>query len=48
LKVKHYSYLESLFAQWGVKEGDLSNGFGDCLPNQDAALREGEIENRVR
>jgi hypothetical protein len=22
-------------ARWGVKEGDLSNGLGDCLPNWD-------------
>jgi hypothetical protein len=42
-KSKHCSYLEILYSQWGVEEGNLSNGLGDCLPNWDLTL--GEVKS---
>jgi hypothetical protein len=41
-KGKGHSYLELLDSRWGVEEGDLGNGLGDCLPNQDFPLEGGE------
>jgi hypothetical protein len=35
-----------LYIWWGLKEGDLSNGLGDCLPKWDVSFGEGEIGNR--
>jgi hypothetical protein len=35
------SYLECLDSRWGVEKGDLGNGLGDCLPNQDFPLEGG-------
>jgi hypothetical protein len=42
-KFKCCGYLKRLYTRWGVEEGDLSNGLGDCLPNWDVTLGEGEI-----
>jgi hypothetical protein len=42
-RVSVAGYLESLYSWWGVEEGDLSDGLGDCLPNQDFSLGKGEI-----
>ena len=43
LKGKHRGYLEILYTRWVVEEGNLSNGLGDCLPNWDLKMGEGEI-----
>jgi hypothetical protein len=45
-KGKHCGYLEILYSRWGVEEGNLSNGLGDCLPNQDLTLGEGDIKDK--
>jgi hypothetical protein len=37
-------YLKIWYARWWIGEGDLSNGLGDCLPNRDLTLGEGEIK----
>jgi hypothetical protein len=42
-RVSVAGYLKILYAWWGVEEGDLSNGLGDCLPNRDLTLGKGEI-----
>jgi len=37
-KGKCRGYLKLLYSRWGVEEGNLSDAFGDCLPNQDFPL----------
>jgi hypothetical protein len=40
-KCKSCDYLELFDSRWGVEKGNLGNGLGDCLPNQDFLLEGG-------
>jgi hypothetical protein len=40
---KRGGYLKSFDTWWRVKEGGLSNGLGNCLPNWDMARGRGEL-----
>ena len=40
------SYLECLDSRSGVEKGNLGNGLGDCLPNQDFPLEGGGISDK--
>jgi hypothetical protein len=46
-KGKRCNYLKILYSRWEVEEGNFSDVLGNCLPNWDFPLGEGEIRDKL-